>query len=163
MRLAACALLALCASGARSDEGSGGNETKTDRVVNSNAAWTVLVSKSFSLASDDDSCVVIGSAEAINPNNGNDRQYRFSLAIDNSNPGVDNAFERLVEFDANTVGREEVTSTATFRLLQSGNHTIYWLARKISGAPNLTVSDNSMSLVCASSLLDPIDGRGDGN
>ena len=67
-----------------------------------------------------------------------------------------------MEFDANATGREEVSSTATFRTIQAGNHTIYWLARKISGAPNLTVTDNSMTFVCNSSLLDPFDGLGDG-
>src|SRR5262245_17214371 len=157
------ALCLLHAAGAFADNGVGGDETVNNRIVNSNAVWTVLVSEPFALMKDAGSCIATGSADAVNPNNGNNRQYRFALSIDNANPAVDGPFERSVEFDANMVGREEVSSTATFRLLQAGNHTIYWLARKGGAIPNLTVSDNSMSFVCSDILLDPFDGLGDGD
>ena len=154
---------ALCAQGAWADNGVGGDETVNDRIVNSQNVWTVLVSEPFQLVNAASNCVATGSADAVNPNNGANRTYRFTLSIDNANPAVDGPFERSVEFDANMVGREEVSSTATFRLLQAGNHTIYWLARKGGAIPNLTVSDNSMSFVCSDILLDPFDGLGDGD
>ena len=152
----------LHAAAVLADNGVGGDETINNRIVNSNAMWTILVAEPFALAGDGSNCVASGSADAVNPNNGANRQYRFALSIDNANPAVDGPFERTVEFDAAGVGIEEVSSMAIFRLLPAGNHTIYWLARKIGGAPNLTVSDNSMHFVCANSLLDPFDGLGDG-
>jgi hypothetical protein len=145
------------------DNGIGGDETVNNRLVNSSNVWTVLVAEPFALAEDGGSCIATGSADAGNPNNGANRQYRFALSIDNANPPVDGPFERTVEFDANSVGREEVSSTATFRFLQAGVHTIYWVARKIGNVPNMTVSDNSMTFVCMNALLDPFDGPGDGN
>jgi hypothetical protein len=159
----ALALLAsaACATAGWADNGLGGDETTTDRSVNSNAAWTVLVAEPFQLLADGTSCIATGSADALNPNNGANRQYRFTLAID-AMPAVDGPFERTVEFDANFTAREEVSSTAIFRLLPAGNHTIYWLARKIGAVPNLNVTDNSMTFVCMNALLDPFDGYGDG-
>jgi hypothetical protein len=159
-------LAVLClfrAAGVLADNGIGGDETVNNRLVNSSNVWTVLVAEPFALAADGGSCIATGSADAVNPNNGANRQYRFALSIDNANPAVDGPFERTVEFDANGVGKEEVSSTATFRFLQAGNHTIYWLARKINNVPNMTVSDNSMTFVCMNALLDPFDGPGDGN
>ena len=129
----------------------------------------MLVSESVQLPANGGSCIATGSADAQNPNNGFNRQYRFTLSIDNPNPAVGGAFERTVEFDANGVGMEEVSSTATFRSKPSGVHTIYWLARAIPAAPNMTVTDNSMTFVCSGTLLDPfdlidsIDGPGDGD
>ena len=154
---------AFCAHGASADDGVGGDETINDCIVNSSAVWTVLVSEPFQLVKDGSSCIATGSADALNPNNGANRGYRFTLSIDNANPAVDGPFERSVEFDANMVGKEEVSSTATFRLLPAGNHVIYWLARKTNGTPNMTVTDNSMSFVCQDALLDPFDGLGDGD
>jgi hypothetical protein len=166
-RRACLALLPLVcglhAAGVWADNGVGGDETVNNRLVNSSAMWTVLVAEPFSLAGDGTNCIASGSADAVNPNNGGNRQYRFALSIDNANPGVDGPFERTVEFDAGSVGIEEVSAMAIFRLLPAGNHTIYWLARKIGAVPNLTVSDNSMHFVCANSLLDPFDGLGDGS
>lgn len=158
----------LCCLGAAQawaqDIGVGGDETTLDRMVTSSVAWTVLVSEPVQLPNGGGHCVVTGSADARNPNNGNNRQYRFTLSMDNMNPAVGGAFERTVEFDANAVGMEEVSSTAIFDDKPAGNHTIYWLARKTAGmSPNMTVTDNSMTFVCSSNLLDPLDGLGDGD
>jgi hypothetical protein len=161
-KLTAAVVCSLSATGALADNGLGGDETTTDRVING-TAWTVLVSEPIALASEGTSCIATGSADARNPNVGPNRLYQFTLSIDNPAPALHSAFERAVEFDANQVGKEEVSSTATFRLLQAGVHTIYWLARKDTAAtPNLTVTDNSMSFVCLNNLMD-LDGLGDGN
>jgi hypothetical protein len=156
----ALALASLAAASASADNGIGGDETINDRMVNSNAVWTVLVAEPVNFAAPT-SCVATGSADVVNPNNGANRQYIFTLSVDNANPAVNGPFERTVEFDANMVGKEEVSSTATFRQLAPGNHTIRWLARKVAGAPNTLVIDNSMTFVCASNLMD-LDGLGDG-
>lgn len=148
------------------DQGVGGDETNVNRIVNSNAAWTILTSEFFQLQSDS-YCVATGSADSENPNNGNNNNYRFVLTIDNPNPVVDNPCERQVEHDAAAQRTEEVSSTCTLRgpngmHIQAGNHRIYWLARKIGAAPNMTVTDNSMTFVCQNDLLDS-DGPGDGD
>lgn len=157
------AALNLCAGAAWADNGIGGDETTTDRLVNSSAVWTVLVSEPFQLVKDISSCIATGSADAQNPNNGNNRMYRFTLSIDDPNPPVDGPCERGVDFDANLNKVEEVSSTCTFRELAAGNHTIYWLARKAPNTPNMLVVDNSMSFTCQNALMDPFDGLGDGD
>jgi hypothetical protein len=159
---AALAALFLCAGAARADNGIGGDETTADRVVNSSNVWTVLVAEPFQLVNDISSCIATGSADAQNPNNGNDRLYRFALSIDNANPVIDGPCERTVDFDVNANKMEEVSSTCTFRELAAGNHTIYWLARKTPNTPNMLVIDNSMTFTCHNSLMDPFDGLGDG-
>jgi hypothetical protein len=154
------ALCCVCAAEAWAD-GVGGDETTTNRVVNSSNAWTVLVSEPVQLPAGG-SCIATGSADAKNPNSGNNRQYRFTLALV-PNPAVDGPFERTVEFDAFAVGMEEVSSTAIFSSKPPGAYTIYWLARTIQNAPAMTVTDNSMTFVCSTNLLDPMDGHGDGD
>lgn len=152
--------------GVFADQGVGGDETRVNRLVNSNANWTILTSEFFQLQSDS-FCIATGSADSQNPNNGNNNNYRFTLSLDNPNPAVDGPCERQVEHDANAQHTEEVSSTCTFRgpnniYIPAGNHRIYWLARIIGAAPVMTVPDNSMTFVCQDVLLDN-DGRADGD
>lgn len=156
------ASLAATSLPAAADRGVGGDETNADRVVPSANAWTILTAEPFQTMNDITHCVATGSADAQNPNMGNSNLYRFTLSIDTINPAVDGACERTVAFDGGITRIEEVSSTCAFRNLSTGNHTIYWLARKVAaGAPNLTVTDNSMTFVCLNNLLDS-DGEGDG-
>lgn len=152
----------LCCLGAAvawADNGVGGRATTVDVSVNSSVAWTILVAETFTVI-DDTTCIATGSADALNPNTMNNSQYRFTLALI-PNPGINSRFERTVEFDINGVGREEVSSTAIFSPLDPGTYTIHWLARKVAaGAPNLNVTDNSMTFVCSNNLLhDDEDGN----
>lgn len=149
--------------------GVGGDETNVDAVVMSSGNWTVLLSEQFSNAAPNTHCVATGSADAMNPVAGDDNRYRFVLSINDPNPPIDGPCERSVEFDENGTDAqhvEEVSSTCTFRHVEVGSPTIFWLARKVpkaGGTPNLTVSDSSMSFVCLNNLLDTFDGEGDGN
>lgn len=154
---------------AAADNFVGGDETTVNELVPAAGAWTVLVAEPMTLAGVNTHCVATGSADALNPNSGVDNQYRFVLSIDNANPPITAtglACERTVEFDQQGVfsqNTEEVSSTCTFRDLDQGFHTIYWLARKgVGGATNLTVNDSSMSFVCQDNLSD-LDGVRDGN
>ncbi len=150
-------LCCLCAAVAWADNGVGGRATTVNISVNSSMAWTVLVAETFTVI-DETTCVATGSADALNPNNGFNRQYRFTLALI-PNPGINGRFERTVDFDMNGVGREEVSSTAIFGPLDPGTYTIHWLARKVAaGAPNLNVTDNSMTFVCSNNLLHDDEG-----
>lgn len=149
-------------------EGVGGDETNVDRTV-IDGSWTVLVAEPILIMEGPTHCVATGSADARNPDSGDDNRYRFALSIDNANPPLDGACERSVEFDQNDHNNgqlvEEVSSTCTFRNLNQGMHTIYWLARKqplVGGGPDMTVADNSLTFVCHKRLMD-MDGEGDGN
>lgn len=156
------ATLAVASLQASADLAVGGDETNVNRVVPGAAIWTILTAEPFQTVGNDTHCVATGSADALNPNMGNNHQYRFVVSIDNLNPAVNGACERTVEFDAFAQHIEEVSSTCTFRHLAAGNHRIFWLARKVvAGAPALTVDDNSMTFVCQNNLLD-LDGEGDG-
>lgn len=154
---------------AAADNFVGGDETILNDLVPAAGVWTVLVAEPMTLAGVNTHCVATGSADALNPNAGVDNQYRFVLSIDNANPPITAtglACERTVEFDTHGVfsqNMEEVSSTCTFRDLGQGFHTLYWLARKGTGAaPNLIVDDSSMSFVCQDNLSD-LDGVRDGN
>jgi len=145
-------LCCLCGAVAWADIGVGGRATTVDISVNSDMMWTILVAETFTVA-DGTTCIATGSADALNPNAGNNNQYRFTLAL-MANPGTNSRFERSVEFDMNGVGKEEVSSTAVFGPLEPGTYTIHWLARKVAaGAPNLNVTDNSMTFVCSDDRL----------
>jgi hypothetical protein len=163
--LALSATLTLVSMPAAADLAVGGDETNVDRVIPSAAVWTILTAEPFQTMANDTHCIATGSADALNPNMADDSRYRFVLSVDNQNPAINAACERTVEFDTHGTDAqhvEEVSSTCTFRHLGAGNHTIYWLARKVGAAtPNLTVDDNSMTFVCMNNLLDN-DGEADG-
>jgi len=58
------ALCLLNATGAFADNGIGGDETVNNRIVNSNAVWTVLVAEPFALVKD------AGVGAVVNPEPG---------------------------------------------------------------------------------------------
>ncbi len=156
------ATLAVASMQTSADVGVGGDETNVDRIVPFNNAWTTLVAEPFQITKELTHCVATGSADALNPNVGNN-QYRFLLSIDNANPPIGGACERSVAFDNGAVqSTEEVSSTCTFRNLGLGLHTIRWSARTVAAAAPLIVTDNSMTFVCDNTLLD-WDGPGDGH
>jgi hypothetical protein len=158
------AILASASVQAWADRGVGGDETNVDVFVLN--AWTVLTSEPFDIVNNITHCVATSSADALNPNMGDDNLYFFTLSIDNANPMLDGDCERTIEFDANGTNAqrvEEVSTTCTFRNIQPGLHEIFWLATGVGGAPVMTVADNSFTFVCANRLIDPIDGEGDGN
>jgi hypothetical protein len=138
-----------------------GAQSNVDVIVKSSAAWTVLSSKDFNTPNPQGACTLVGSADAKNPSNKTiNNQYRFTLGLDNANPAVDGACERLLEFDDNgkpTIIDDESTkqigSTCNYLGVGAGKHTYYWLARKIANAPNLPVTDNSMTISCTDNAL----------
>ena len=157
--------LSLVFSQTHAEQAVGGDETNNNRLVDSSNTWTVLTEEPFILTKDS-YCVATGSADSENPKNGNNRNYRFVLSLDDVNPTVDSPCERTVEHDANTQNIEEVSSTCTFRHgdigpIPAGLHTISWLARKVDASPNMTVRDNSLTFICQEDLLDN-DGEVDG-
>lgn len=159
------ALLMAAALPAMAVNGVGGDETIVNEAV-VGMPWRVLVHERFQ-TNVTTNCVATGSLDAINPNNGDNRQYRFTLTLDNQMPPINGACERTVEFDEHgndDQNIEEVSSTCIFRNIPPGNHTINWLARAATAAtPAMTVADSSMTFVCNQNLLDYDQQHGDGN
>ncbi len=143
-----------------SAEGVEGSRTTANIVVTNAAAWTTLSSSTVVIpAGQTWHCIATGSADGLNPANVNsfDHQYRFTLSIDSVNPAVDGACERTLEFDNNIgvddVSFEDVNSTCPFKNIGPGAHTIRWQARKVAATDsNLTVLDNSHTVVCSNNL-----------
>jgi hypothetical protein len=106
-------------------------------------------------------CVVTGSADAQNPGGGTiDNRYQFTISINTTGPANDSGCERTLQFDdnvgVNDIDNDHVTTTCLLRNISiGGNNTIRWLARKLPktpDAPNLTVLDNSLTVVCSDTL-----------
>lgn len=137
-----------------------GNQTNANVVVNNATAWFTLSSSTVVVpAGQIWHCVANGSAEGQNPGLDNvNMRYRFVLTLDNAAPAVDGACERSLQFDDNPIvsntNLEDVNSTCTFKNIAAGPHTFRWLARKYDASkPNLTVVDNSHSVVCSDNLI----------
>lgn len=103
-------------------------------------------------------CMVTGSAEAINPLNGDDNRYVFGFSQGDVLPSTTQAGgDRTIDFD-NITGEETdrtvVSSVFVFTGLSSdvneNVHTFYWSARKQLGASvNANIEDASMGVICS--------------
>ena len=104
-------------------------------------------------------CMVTGSAEAINPLNGDDNRYVFGFSEGKVLPAATQAGgDRTIDFD-NIFSTEEtdrtvVSSVYVFTGLSTATneneHTFYWSARKENGADaNMNIEDSSMGVVCS--------------
>jgi hypothetical protein len=137
-----------------------GVQTTTNVTIKSSTVWTVVSAKPFNTPNPQ-TCTVSGSADASNPNKKTlDNQYRFTLTMDNANPGIDGGCERLLEFDDNASIDDEDTkqigSTCLFTNVGAGQHTVRWLARKVAktpAAPDMVVTDNSLTISCTDNPL----------
>lgn len=139
-------------------DAAGGSATVLNAVVG--AAWTTLRSVQVNnfVPGSTRHCTAVGSSDALNPGGvAGPLDYRFTLSTVPS-PLDNGPCERTLEFynvplpplnryllPDNRI--KEVTSTCFIRL-PYGQHQIYWLAKKIGGAPNLTVDDSSMTVNC---------------
>jgi hypothetical protein len=142
------------------ESGVEGTQTRANVTVNNASSWTTLSNSVVVIpAGQIWHCVATGSADGQNPGRSNtNMRYRFTLTIDNTSPATDGACERTVQFDDNDAisdtNFKAVSSTCTFKNIDPGTHTIRWLARKFDAdKPNLTVLDNSHSVVCSDNLL----------
>jgi hypothetical protein len=144
---------------AAAETGVGGNSNLNAVVLNNNNNWFVLTSVMVNFA-ELTNCTVTGSADAINPLNGNGNQYRFALKVDGIPAGGNTVYERTVEFDNDPLaeGVQEVSSTGLFTIA-AGAHTFQWMARQIGGAANMTVDDSSMTFVCFGDPMFPLLGN----
>lgn len=99
-------------------------------------------------------CVAVGSADGLNPFNGESNQYHFGLSLDSGSPN--NKYLRIMEFSdgaSDDIDALEVSTTGFFTL-PSGTHTIHLKARKNSnGSATMRVVDASLSVICLDSKL----------
>ncbi len=151
----------------------GGSARNSNVVVNSNVAWTTLVSVRFQNPTQR-YCIATCSADALNPTtfNGPANQYRFTVS-DSSTVGLDQGQERTLEFWNQLGVRDnnikEITTTGGWPANANTpgyfsapptigpftGRTLYCLARKIGAAPNMTVIDASMTVTCTDNRLVP--------
>lgn len=170
----------LMSSPALAVDAVGGSATNVDIGVKG-AGWTILRSVTFSNPTQS-YCTATGSADALWPGvvvplqdrvptiaNG-ESLYYFTVS-DTPNPIPDQGQERTLAF-WNQVGIsdhsiKEITTTGGWMSQANADpgvftfaasivsRTLYFLARKAAGAPNLTVRDASMTVTCTDSRLLP--------
>jgi hypothetical protein len=138
----------------QAEQAIGGDESKINRVVDDASNWIVLLDEPFETAAALTHCAVSASADSLLRSARKAGKYRFVLTADNPSPAVDGACERTLQFNGGESGTKPLATTCTFRNLAAGQHRLYWLARKLPGAPDLTVTDSSMSFACQEKLLD---------
>ena len=139
-----------------------GVQTTTNVTIKSSTVWTSLSPSPLSFTTPNaQTCTVSGSADATNPNKKTlDNQYRFTLTMDNANPGIDGECERLLEFDDNAniddEDSKQLLSTCLFTKVGAGSHTVRSLARKVAktpAAPDMVVTDQSFTISCTDNPL----------
>lgn len=137
--------------------GLDGSGTTNNIAISSDSAWTTLMTVDINFGTQNHAhqCVAIASADVINPFSGSANQrlsYFFDLTVGLPNGGsADGPGTRTVEFINNgTYGNalESITTNRAFFNIQNGAHTVYFLGRKSTGAPNANVADSSMSVIC---------------
>lgn len=173
--MALSASTALMSDAAFAVDAVGGSARNTNVLVNSNVAWTILRTVTFT-NSTQRYCIATGSADAHNPTSQPSAapwQYRFTVS-NSPNPPVDQGQERTLEFWNQAGGGfllrdnqiKEITTTGGwmanamndpgyFTFPAAFSQTVYFLGRKIGGAPNLTVLDNSLTVTCTDNRLAP--------
>lgn len=147
-------ILAVFASAARAEQGVGGDASKVNRVVDRAQDWIDLLDEPFELSAGTTHCVASASADTLPRPSDAKGRYRFVLSVDNASPAVDGACERTIQAGGDFPTNVSVNTTCTFRNLAPGHHRIHWLARKVPGSPDLTVTDSSLSFSCQEKLLD---------
>lgn len=143
------------------ESGVTGAKTRADIVIGPN--WVVLSSATVNIpAGQFWHCMATGSADPHFDKETKNNRYVFTLTIDEISPPDDGRCERTIEFNDNasvTGGISDnrfnaVSSTCPFfRVAGGGTHTVYWLGKKIEKASNLTILDNSLTVVCSDNRL----------
>lgn len=137
--------------------GLDGSGTTTNVSINSDASWTQLltVDISFGTQTHAHQCVAVASADVINPFSGSANQhnaYFFDVTLDLPAGGsTDTPGTRTIDHVNNTTyapASQSITTNRVFFNIPNGAHTVYFLGRKSTGAPNATVNDSSMSVIC---------------
>ncbi len=136
----------------------GASTTTNDTITGTAPNQLVSTTVTLPLNSGTWQCMVTGSAEAINPLNGDDNRYVFGFSEGPALPAAtQSGGDRTIDKD-NLTGEETdrtvVSSTLVIRSLSSSigqnAHTFYWSARKENGLDaDMIVEDSSMGVFCS--------------
>lgn len=149
--------LTLITFNASADSRVEGAKRNDDVIVG--PAWVILTQVTINIPTGQIwHCMATGSADASFPNDGGvNNRYRFTLTLDELNPADDGPCERTLEFNDNfgisDTHLNAINTTCPFKKIAEGTHTINWLGKKISKSRNLTITDNSLTVVCSNHLI----------
>jgi hypothetical protein len=155
------------------DEVGGAGSSSGSVVVTDNTLWTTLrtVNHTVNGGVGTNDCMVVASADVVNPSPSTGKQYLFTITRNNAGNGVtplaeNGSAEKTLEFVDNAgvddPNRKPVSTNMVFTGLTSTNgtagtnlHTFYLLGKKKSvhpdgstTAPDLTVEDSRIDFVC---------------
>jgi hypothetical protein len=143
------------------NSGTNGTGTDADRVITGTAWQNVLsVGVDFTGQSHNHHCVVIGSANVVNPASGGHTGFRYDFSIRQDGGGVSNWSKMTMEFSDNPSHDDEnyvpVTVHRLWTNVTPGAHTFDLVSRKQNaGNPNLTITNSTFSVLCFKKLQSP--------
>jgi hypothetical protein len=123
-------------------------------VLNDPNNWTTILTIALSARAHGHACQIVASLDAINPgSDATTQDYFFTVSLDNSNPALGaNGVERRIELrdqgGVNDPGFWPVSTNTVTALSANASHTVRLLGRRAFGAPNLSVDDAVLSLMC---------------
>jgi hypothetical protein len=116
--------------------------------------WTTILTIPISSSAHGHACQAVASLDAANPgNNATTQTYFFTVTLDNANPTLNaNGVQRRIELRDNSGVNDPdvwpVSTNSVFGLTANAGHTLRLLGRRAFGAPNLTVDDAVLSIIC---------------
>ena len=132
-----------------------GSSTIVDFVCTNPLAWQAINSVNIVSSPHRHGYVITASADLFNPSGSAaiDQFYHITLSVDAVNPPLDNASARTVELEDNAgVNDQSIVPVSTNVFVNIGansNHVVRFQCRKSSASqPNLTILDNSLTIVC---------------
>lgn len=131
-----------------------------DKLINSTTFQDILtVPVNFTGQAHVHHCVLVASANVINPATGGDTGnfYEFGVGLDGSSASIYSFSTMKLELNDNDTIDDHswmpVTTNRVFTSLSAAAHTIRFQARKTSaGAPNLTVDNAYATVICFKKL-----------
>ena len=150
-------LLALFPTASFADARSGGEGTNAnvtlDNVCDEGTdIWEILESEALTTNSNSN-CTVTACSDIANSSVATtDNDYIFTIAVDDTSPGVNTSSERSLEMsdnpNVNDPGVWPVCSTR-FIAIDPGSYTVYWLGcRQTASDVATTVNDTSLTIGC---------------
>jgi hypothetical protein len=146
------------------NSGTNGTGTTVNKVINGTGWQTILsVPVDFTGQTHNHHCVVIGTANAVNPAGGGNTGFRYDFSTRLDGGGGSSWALMTLELsdnpshdDANFV---PVTISRLWTELEPGAHTLDFIAREQNaGNPNLTITNATVSALCFKRLQIPASG-----
>lgn len=137
--------------------GIAGTGTEMDKVINSTDYQTILsVPVSFAGQTHEHYCVVLASANVVNPATGGNTGYRYDFTVGVN--GTYSGWARMVLEMSDNPSHDDpnyvpVTTQRMFGPHSAAGHTFTFVARKQAASnPNMTIDNASMTVICFKKL-----------